>query len=68
MARDNDRLSRQVKNLHLEGISVTRDTESPKDVVNIVLKLRYFTTCCGELHEQQDAVETVIHLFAKEEE
>ncbi len=56
-------MAKQVENMHLIGISTQRNTKIGNEVVDVVVKLKYFTYCCGEPHEQQDAVATIIHLL-----
>jgi hypothetical protein len=56
-------LAQQVKNLHFVGISTKQNAESSNDVVDVTVNLKYFTSCCGEAHEQQDAVATVLLLL-----
>ena len=56
-------LAKQVANMHLVGISTELRPDSHNEVVDVTVKLQYFTACCGEPHEQQDAVNTIIQLF-----
>ena len=53
-------LAKRKENMHLVGISTNRNGV---DVVDVTVRLKYFTACCGEPHEQQDAVDTIIHLL-----
>ena len=59
-------LASQVKNLHFVGIATKMKPNSHNEVVDVTVTLQYFTACCGEAHEQQDAIATVIHLLGKE--
>jgi hypothetical protein len=56
-------MAKQVENMHLIGIATQRNAKSDNDVVDVTVKLKYFTYCCGEPHEYQDAVATIIHLL-----
>ena len=58
-----EKMAQQVKNLRFVGISTKRNAKNGNDVVDVTVNLKYFVYCCAEAHEQQDAIDTVLHLL-----